>query len=476
MSGSPPPDEPVPDRERFEDASHVLHGPAGSSAWRQLLYVLYVVAILTGLYGFTVARAVVELYGPAWRAAGATTPVAVGLVALVVAALVLAHLAGRRRGPVTADPAWVDLVVASSVDRGLTLRESWLVPWLTLLVAGGLVGGVGGGALVGGDATGPLALPVGLVLGVLVGGGLALSWLSGQVQADPAGRGRLGVVAAVGRALRPRTARRGLGIDGLRAHSLRAARIGGATFTADTRALRLEIASPVRRGRRHRLRPRGRWGTVLGRDLLGLRRQPLLPVGGAVLVAPGAVGMGWVVAGRPPVAVAVLAVLGLQLGAGLVAEGLRLHADSLGAPRLLGGSVRAQAVAHSGAPAALLLVVGGSAGIATAAVLGGAGAAAVAVVALVAVGAVLLPGLWLSTFRGQPPLNALTSGPSALLAWWAWPRLLSAAAAAVVLVLVARLGSGEASVGSVVVVVLLLGLLAWAGTSALSRAAAAHRD
>lgn len=468
--------EPLPDRERFEDVSHVLHGPSGSAAWRQVLYVLYVVAILSGLYGFTVTRAVVELYGPSWRAAGATGPVAVGGVVLVVGVLVLAHLAGRRRGPVTADPAWVDLVVASSVDRGLTLRESWLVPWLTLLVAGGLVGGVGGGALVGGGATGPLALPVGLVAGLLVGGGLAVAWLSGQVQADPAARGRTTVPASAGRALRPRAARRGLGIEGLRAHSLRAERIGGATFTADTRALRLEVASPVRRGRRLHLRPRGRWGTVLRRDLLGLRRQPLLPLGGAVLVGPGAVGAGWVVAGGPPVAVAALAALGLQLGAGLVAEGLRLHADSLGAPRLLGGSVRAHAVAHSGAPAVLLLLVGGPATVGTAAALGGAGAAAAAAVALVTVGAVLLPGLWLSTFRGQPPLGALTSGPSALLAWWAWPRLLSAAAATVVLVRVARLGSGDASAGSVVVVALVLGLLAWAGDGALSRAAGAHRD
>ncbi|MBD3785321.1 MAG: hypothetical protein IE926_20640, partial [Micrococcales bacterium] len=178
--------DPVPDRERFEDASHVLHGPAGSGAWHQLLYALYVVALLAGLYGFTVTRAVVEVYGPSWRAAGATGPVVAGGLVLVGLVLVLAHLAGRRRGPVTPEPAWVDLVVASSVDRALTLRESWLLPWLTLVVAGGLVGGVGGAALVGGGATGPLALPVGLVGGLLVGAGLAASWLSGQVQADPA--------------------------------------------------------------------------------------------------------------------------------------------------------------------------------------------------------------------------------------------------------------------------------------------------
>ncbi|QIM22735.1 hypothetical protein G7075_18965 [Phycicoccus sp. HDW14] len=471
-----PGDEPVSDRERFEDASHVLHGPAGSTAWRQLLYVLYVVALLSGLYGFTVTRAVVEQYGPAWREAGAVPPVAAGGVVLVVVVLVLAHLAGRRRGPVTPDPAWVDLVVGSSVDRWLTLRESWLVPWLTLLVAGGLVGGVGGGALVGGGATGPVALPVGLVGGLVVGGALALSWLSGQVQADPAGPGRRSVVASLGTAVRSRTALRGLGIDGLRAHGLRATRIGGAALTADTRSLRLEVASPVRRGRRWRLRPRGRWGTVLGRDLLGLRRQPLLPFGGLVLAVPGALATGWVVAGHPPVAVAVLAVVGLQLGAGLVAEGLRLHGDSLGAPPLLGGSVRGQAVAHSGMPVLLLLLAGAPVTAVTAGVLAGPVAAVGAVIAVVGVGAVLVAGLWLASFRGQPPLGAVSGGsPGLLLAWWAWPRVLSAAAGAVVLVRLARLGAGEAGLGSVALVVLVLAVLVPVADGALTRAAAAHR-
>ena len=476
MSEPGPATEPVTDRERFEDASHVLHGPAGSTAWRQLLYVLYVVALLAGLYGFTVTRAVVELYGPSWRAAGVLPPAAAGGVVLVVGMLALAHLAGRRRGPVTPDPAWVDLVVASSVDRALTLRESWLVPWLTLLVAGGLVGGVGGGALVGGGAAGPLALPVGLVGGLLVGGGLAASWLSGQVHADPSGHQRLGVAASVTRALRPRSALRGLGLAGLRAHSVRAARIGGAAFTADTRALRLEVAAPVRRGRRWHLRPRGRWGTVLGRDLLGLRRQPLLLVGGCLLVVPGALATGWVVAAHPPVAVAALGVLGLQLGAGLVAEGLRLHGDSLGAPRLLGGSVRAQALAHSGAPSLLLLLVGGPVAVVTAGLLAGPVAGAGAAIAVVGVGAVLLAGLWLSSFRGQPPLGAVSgNGPGLLLAWWAWPRLLAVAAGTLVLVRLARLGSGQAGFGSVALVVVVLSVLVPVADGALTRAAAAHR-
>ncbi|MBM6402562.1 hypothetical protein [Phycicoccus sonneratiae] len=466
----------VPDRERFEDASHVLHGPAGSTAWRQLLYVLYVVAILTGLYGFTVTRAVVEVYGPGWRAAGATGPVAAGGAVLVVVALVLAHLVGRRRGPVTPDPAWVDLVVASSVDRALTLRESWLVPWLTLLVAGGLVGGVGGAALVGGGATGPLALPVGLVGGLLVGAGLAGSWLAGQVAADPAGAPRRGPAAVAG-VLRTRATLRGLGVEGLRAHSLRAARIGGATFTADTRSLRLEVAAPVRRGRGRHLRPHGRRGTVLARDLLGLRRQPLLAVGGALLVAPGAAATGWVVAAHPPVAVAVLGVLGLQLGAGVVAEGLRLHGDTLGAPRLLGGSVRGQALAHTGTPALLLLLLGAPVAAVTAGALAGPVAAAGAVLAVVGVAVVVLAGLWLASFRGQPPMSAFGAGngASTLLAWWAWPRVVAVTAGAVVLVRLARLGAGEAGPLSVAVVVVVLAVLVPVADGALTRAAAAHR-
>ncbi|MGG5257662.1 hypothetical protein [Phycicoccus avicenniae] len=469
--------EPVPDRERFEDASHVLHGPAGSAAWRQVLYALYVVALLSGLYGFTVTRAVVERYGQSWRAAGAVLPVAAGGAVLVVVLLVLAHLAGRRRGPVTPDPAWVDLVVASSVDRWLTLRESWLLPGLTLLVAGGLLGGVGGAALVGGGATGPVALPVGLGGGLLVGGALALSWLSGQVRADPSGPSRRGIGASLGSALRMRTALRGLGVDGLRAHSLRAARIGGATFTADTRSLRLEVAAPVSRGRRWRLHPGGRVRTLLRRDLLGLRRQPLLPVGGALLVLPGALAAGWVVAGDAPALVAVLGVFGLQLGAGLVAEGLRQHGDALGAPRLLGGSVRGQALAHSGAPALLLLLLGAPVAAVSAGALAGPVAAGAAVIAVLGIGAVVLAGLWLAAFRGQPPMGAFgpNGGPTTLLLWWAWPRVLSVAVGALVLVRLARLGAGEAGIGSVVLVALLLGVLLPVADSALTRAAAAHR-
>lgn len=463
-------------RERFEDASHVLHGPAGSTAWRQLLYVLYVVAIFASLYGFTVARGVVEVFGPRWRAAGATAPAAAGGLVLLAVLLVLAHLAGRRRGPVTPEPAWIDHVVASSIDRALTLRESWLVPGLTLLGVGGLLGGVLGAALFGGGATGPVAIAVGLACGLLGGAGLATSWLSGQVHADPARRSAASVPAVLLEALRSPTALRGLGAEGLRSHSLRAARMGGAVLSADARALRLEVAAPVRRGRHLHLRPIGRMRTVLARDLLGLRRQPLLPVAGVALAVPGALALGWVVAGEAPGAVAALAVLLLQLGATVVAEGLRLHGDTLGTPPLLGGSARALALAHTGAPALLLLAVAGPVAVTTAAVLGGAAAAVTAALAVPASGAAVLAGLWSASFRGQPPIQAFgpDGGPSLLLAWWAWPRILSVAGAALVLAQVARFDSGAGAAPSLVVV-LVPALLAWLARSALDRAAGAHR-
>ncbi|MBD3784249.1 MAG: hypothetical protein IE926_15090 [Micrococcales bacterium] len=113
----------------------------------------------------------------------------------------------------------------------------------------------------------------------------------------------------------------------------------------------------------------------------------------------------------------------------------------------------------------------------TAGLLAGAVAAASAVLAVVGLGAVVLAGLWLASFRGQPPISAFGpgNGASTLLAWWAWPRVLAAVAGAVVLVRLARLGAGEAGTGSVVLVALVLGVLLPLADGALTRAAAAHR-
>ncbi|QNN48956.1 hypothetical protein H9L10_11875 [Phycicoccus endophyticus] len=61
---------PGTDRERLEDVEHVLHGPEGAGRWHTLLYVLYVVALLAGIYGYTVLRGVVVVLDPparGWR-------------------------------------------------------------------------------------------------------------------------------------------------------------------------------------------------------------------------------------------------------------------------------------------------------------------------------------------------------------------------------------------------------------------------
>ncbi|NHA67890.1 hypothetical protein [Phycicoccus flavus] len=474
-------DEPPagPGRERLRDAEHVLHGPGGSGAWRQLLYVVYVVSILAGLYGFTVLRALVEVVGPRWAADGLVVPTRVALALAAVAVVALVRLAGRRRGPVTPDLAWVDLVVASPVDRRLALREAWLLPWTGLIAVGTVLGGVVGAALWGGGAAGPVTAVVGLVGGGGYGVLLALVWLAGQVAGDPAGD-RHPAAAAPALAVRPGRALRALGLEGLRAHSARSSRLGGAVLAGDPRALRLEAASPVRRGRRWRLRSRGPVRTVVARDVLGLRRQPVLLVAGGALVVAGSSGLAWVLAEpSAPVLGAAVAVLVWQGGVGVWAEGLRLLGDTLGSPRLLGGSVAREAVAHSVVPGGLALLVAGAtlAGWSAVADPDG-GTVAAAVVAVPALAAVCLAAQWVAAFRVLPPELALLpeAGPQVLVVWLAWPVVLAVAAGTLAVVRVAGVAHGAPVVPAALVVVVAVGALSGLASRALSRAAVAHRD
>lgn len=484
MSRPPGPAEGAPDdgvtddgADRLEDATHVLHGPGGSGAWRSLLYAVYLMALLGSLYGFTVTRGVVETFWPAWRRSGLVPPVLGGLVVVALGGLLLAHLAGRRRGPVTPPVPWVDLVATTSVDRALVLRDAWRVPGAGLLAAGTLGGAILGAAAWGGDATGPWALVAGTTLGVLLGGGAAVAWLAGQLVSDGSGPASGRTTDAVRLALRPRLALRALGTDVLRTHSARSSRLGGAVLAGDPRALRLEAGSPVRRGRHLALRSRGRLGTVLARDVLGLRRQPLLVVGGAVLAVPAAALVALAVThpgARLPAALAGAVVA--HLAAGTWAEGMRLLGDTLGAPRLLGGSVRAEALAHAVPPVALV-VVAGLVAAPLAVVLGGpheAGAHALAAAVACALLALAVAATQaVGAFRVLPPsLTALPeAGPILLAAWAAWPLLLAALGGGTVL---ARVAADPA--GAVVPVLVVLAVLTWLAARALDRAASAHRS
>ncbi len=463
------------DRERLRDTEHVLHGPGGSGAWRQLLYVVYVIALLSGLYGFTILRGVVATYGSRWRAAHLLGPLAAGGFALLVVLVLLAHAAGRRRGPVTPELGWVDHVVSSAIDRRLTLREAWLVPLTALTAAGAVLGGVVGSALWGGGVLGPVAAVAGLLSGLAAGVVVALVWLAGQLASDPAAGSSSGA-RGLRLALRPRSALAHLGIEGLRAHSGRSARLGGAVLAGDPRALRLEAASPVRRGRGIRLRSRGPKGTVVARDLLGLRRQPLLVVGGLALVAPGTAGLAWAsTSAGVPLVVATVAVVLTHLGASLWGEGIRLFGDTLGAPRLLGGSLRGEAAAHSAVPVALTLAAGTPVAAATCLALDTpllAGTVAVIVVTAVTTGC-----QWVGGFRVQLPAVAALpeAGPAVLLLWWAWPVVLAAAVGTFVLARLEAVVRGGSLAPALVAGAGALSVLGWRAAAALRRASEASR-
>ncbi len=411
------------DRERLADAEHVLHGPEGSGAVRNVLYAVYVVALLALSYGFTVARAVFLTSDPVWvRDSLLSIPAALAGLLLAAALLVLVHAAGARRGPVVPPLPWVDHVVASSIDRAAVLREWWVVSSTLLVASGGVAGGVLGGSLWAAGATGPVALVVGLVIGPALGALLAVAWLAGQVGTGP--RRPTGT-----RVRRPAAALRLLTLEGLRSQSTRSTHLGGAVLAGDLRTARLEVATPIRRARHVHLRSRGPVPTVVSRDLLGLRRQPGQLLTGVILVAPGAAGVAWSLSSpQVPMVLAIASVAACYLGVGAWAEGLRLLGDTIGTPRLSGLAMDVEALAHTVAPVALFLALGlPVALLVRAGVDGPATSSAGLVIWMVLVGALVSAALWLAAFRGLPPGSAFSpqGGPVSMLLWHSRPLLLT---------------------------------------------------
>ena len=457
------------DAARLKDVAHVLHGPYGSGAVQRVLYAVYVLALLAFTYGFTVVRAVFLTSDPQWvrdRLLGPDAAVVAAL--LVVALVVLVRGLGRRRGPVVPPLPWLDSVVVGPLDRAATLREWWLVSATLLLAGSTVLAGVLGGALWGSHTTGPAALVVALVAGPALGAVAAAAWLTGQVGAGGDGSQDRHHPASdpkpAWRALSPSAALRRLDLTTLRAQSIRSTRLGGAVLAGDLRAARLETAIPVRRGRRLRLRSRGRHLTVVARDLIGLRRQPGLLLSGALLTVPGAAGTAWALSDpEVPVAFAVLAMAATYLGVGVWAEGLRLLGDTLGTPRLSGLSVQAEAGAHTALPAALLLVVALPVGLGVHAVVAGSGVGAAAVALwLAGTGALALGGHWVAAFRGRPGFLAFLPdiGPVAMTAWFARSFLLVALVGGLLTARSAspdRLGPGLAQLAVAVALVWLWG-------------------
>ncbi len=423
------------DSERLKDITHVVHGPHGTGAVQRVLYAVYLLGLLAFTYGFTVARALFITTDPAWIHGRLLGPgAAVVTVAVAGALTVLVHGIGRRRGPVVPPLPWVDHVVAGPLDRATTLREWWLVS-ATLLVAGATVtAGVLGGGLWAAGSTGPLALLVALLAGPALGVVVAAAWLAGQVGAGTRGPDRMPARTPGGRpgirAVGPSVALRRLGLPELRAQSIRSTRLGGAVLAGDLRAARLEAATPVHRGRGLRLRSRGRLGTVVARDLLGLRRQPGLLLSGALLAAPGAAGLAWSLSDpEVPVAIGVVAVAALYLGVGVWAEGLRLLGDTLGTPRLSGLGLGTEAAAHTVLPAAFLLGAGLPVAVVVHALVPRSPVGLVDVVGWVTcVAALALGAQWVSAFRGRPPFLAFLPdvGPMVMTLWFARSLVLCA--------------------------------------------------
>lgn len=444
--------------QRLSDASQVVYGPEGSRAWRDLMYTLYVITLLGSIYFFTTARAVVITVAAWWSGLGGR----VWPVYIVVAALVLAafHRAGRRVGPVTAPLAWIDLVVASPLDRSLTLREHWAIKVTGLIAAGFLMGMLLGAALWGGGATGWAALVVSPLLAASFGWLIATAWFAGQLATEPppghgSPRRRRPMVPAT-------PALRWLSLHGVRVHSRRALLFAGALYTGDLRLAQLEIATPVSRGRRRQLRPRGRV-TVITRDLLGLRRQPFLLLTGLGLGILGWLVLGYAIAERAPWTVIVVALLSAHLGCRRTGDGLRLFGDTLAAPPLLGMTVRGQALAHSVVPGLLTLLAGLPGWLLLELRGESLGLLVRYVLTVLAVTSVSLAVQWIDTLRVRTPsaVPLPEQGPIILALSWLWPVALATGIGYLITTRIATFLPGTDPPGLVIAPVLAALALGW---------------
>ena len=455
------------ERAIVDDVQFVVDAGRGDTL-RKILYGLYVAALLLLTYGLTLAHAFFLTQDPDWlRDQVVSGRGALVLVVVIGLGLATAWRVGRVRGPVLPPMPWIDLVVAGPVDRAITLRRWWLIALAGVVSGGAMLGAVvGGGAWVASVGE-PGWLLIGAAAATALAWALLVVWLAGQVSLSVSGS-----TPPIGRA---REALRRLRLEDLRAQSARATRMGGAVLLGDLRAIRLEVATPVTRGRTRRLRPGRAWTVIPRRDLLGLLRQPWSGVLAALVTAVGAAGLAWALLfPAVPVVLAVGCGLVLHLGFSAAAEGLRLQGDNAGTPSLLGLSVRTQAWGHLAVP----LLVSGGAALLTAAGVGLAREAGGAYV-LDAVGWVALMVLVVlgtataSAFRGSAPVTAFVpeAGPISLVLWVARQSLVAALAVGGLTAAAARFGIGTVLPPALVLVV---ASLVW-GVRRLDAVAMEHR-
>ena len=456
----------VDDHDWLGQADWIIGGEAARAARKQGLYAGYVLVLFAAVYGFPLIQALFRTTDQAVLRDQIASPAGVGVLAAAIAAVLAAALwAGRIRGPVVPPLPWIDLVLAAPIDRALAVRRWWRFAVVGTAFVGAVVGLVLGSGLAFAEVTSPLAIGVATLLGVGLGLATARLWLWGQVRSWPT----TGPTTR-GMRWRSRESLRALHAESLRAHSANTSTLAGSALTGNLRTARLAFARPIRRARGTRLRPGGPFTVLLRRDALGLRRQPAALLAGAGVVALGSVVLMWALTQPAAPAFALgLGMLPLYLGFGSWAEGLRLQADNIGTPSLLGVLPRAEAVAHLVVPAGLTAAILAAAG-AVAAVRGG--PLLVPVVDLVAASvlivALLCGGHLLAAFRGEPPA---TSGPQGMVLWYVRPGT-------IVVVLGGFVGYTHREglgTGAVLTAAAVAAVVAW-GLGTVRRLAHLHRD
>ncbi|GAA5030267.1 hypothetical protein GCM10023258_27380 [Terrabacter aeriphilus] len=416
----PDPDQPdgvalaeYDDHDLLGQADWVIGGEAARKARQQGLYAGYVLFLGALVYGLPIVQTVFRTTDAGSLGEQLRSPVAIALLLASVAALLGAVVfAGRFRGPVVPPMPWIDLVLAAPLDRALALRR-----WWRYAAVGGLFGGALSGLTIGaGLAFAQLAGIGTIVVTTLVGTALGVLtvrlWLWSQVRSWPGPDRSLTLLWRVPDALRE------LHAESLRAHSANTSTVAGSALTGNLRTARLALTRPVHHGRSARLRGGRPFGVLVRRDVLGLRRTPGAFLSGLGLTLLGAAIVTW--AFTQPAAPSIAATIGLlplYLGFGAWAEGLRLQADNVGTPSLLGTGEVTEAVAHAVVPTVLTAVVlGGWLAVAAA-------SGTLTVTTLLSLWLVLVlvvAGNVLAAFRGSPTFMLR---PQVVITWYAVPAL-----------------------------------------------------
>lgn len=413
------------DHDLLGQADWVIGGEAARKARQQGLYAGYVLFLGALVYGLPIVQTVFRTSDAGSLGQQLHSPVAVALLVVSVGALLGAVVfAGRFRGPVVPPMPWIDLVLIAPLDRALALRRWWRYAAVGGLFVGGLSGLTIGAGLAFAQVAGIVAIGVTTVAGAALGVLASRLWLWSQVRSWPGPDRGLSLLWRVPDALRE------LHSESLRAHSANTSTLAGSALTGNLRTARLALTRPVRHGRSARLRPGRPFGVLVRRDVIGLRRTPGAFLSGLGLALLGGAVVTWAFAqpAAPSIA-ATIGLLPLYLGFGAWSEGLRLQADNVGTPSLLGTGEVVEALAHLVVPTALTaLVLTGW--VAVTALFGPVPVASAVSLCLVLV--LVVAGNVLAAFRGSP---TFVLRPQMVVAWYAMPAVTVVVLGSVVAVL-----------------------------------------